>query len=215
MNQAEAERQAKLGKANEAVEKSKQELTDLKQKIESKEAADILARTAEKARLDKQLEEANKLIMMLKRENLRIRKEEEKYRSRRDEEAGLNDKLEGSHRDYSEGVDFAEELAIKEKSNYGTLMDDYESSKALNREMKNKFRSQQNQYLEEAGARLELQKCLQKIINIMNASKNKPNDVVIDVNAIVKNVETTAKGEMAELEAQFGSCADYSETDFE
>lgn len=214
MQKAETEKLEALTRANESVSKSKQELQELEDQLKSKESQEILGREAEKARMETRLEEANKLIMMLKRENIKIRKEQEKYKDRCEGESDINEKLEGSNRDFSEGFESAEERTIREKSHYGNLMDDYENAKAQNKDMKTKFRSQQNLYLEEANSRLELQKCLQKIINLINDSKNKRKDVVTDVNSIVSNVEANAKNEMAALESQFSSAfGEYTEVE--
>jgi myosin V len=215
MRQAELKQLDELNNVVEIAEKSRKELAELEEQFKAKEAQEIHGRKAEKALQDKRLQENTKLIMYLKKENTKARKELEKFRSKRDGEASNHGLLEESHRDYSENVDFAEELAIKEKTHHGTLMDEYESAKALNRDMKSKFRSQQNQYLEEANNRLELQKCMQKIMNIIEKNKNKPNGVVGEINAIVKSVESSAKSEMAALEAEFKAPGEYTETDYD
>ena len=124
--------------------------------------------------------------------------------------------LEGSNRDFSEGCNFAEELALLEQSSYDVMTTDYESSKALNKELKFQFRSQQSMYLEVAHERLELQKCLKTVMTIIDESKNKPNHIIDELNSVVASVEAIAKAEMSALETQFTSAdsGEYSETEF-
>jgi myosin heavy subunit len=216
MRQTERESLETLKAATENADKNKRALKEQEEQYKALEAQKIHARKAEKALLDKRLEENTKLIMYLKKENTKACKGLEMFRSRCNDEASNNGLLEGSHRDFSESVDFAEELAIQEKSHYGSLLSEYESAKAFNREMKDKFHSQQNQYLEEANSRLELQKCLKKIIDIIDMSKNKPNAIVSDINAIIKGVEASAKSEMSVLEEEFDAApGEYTEAEYD
>jgi hypothetical protein len=96
------------------------------------------------------------------------------------------------------------------------MMIDYESSKALNKDLKSRFRSQQSMYLEVAHERLELQKCLKTVMTIIDRSKNKPNHIIDELNSVVANVEAIAKAEMTALEIQFSNAdtGEYSETEF-
>jgi myosin V len=210
--------EARLKASVEKAAKRKKELADLEEQFKAEEAQEIHGRAAEKALQDKRLEEATKLIHYLKRENLKARKELEKYRAKRDGELSTNGILEDSVRDFSANCNFAEELAILERNNNDSMMNDYESSKALNRELKHKFRTQQNLYLEIASSRLDLQKCLKKIMIIIDESKGKPNNAAVrELNRVVSDVENMAKSEMAALEAQFSNYrpGDYTETEYE
>jgi len=216
--QEERKKRDALMKINEVKEQSKEELEELKKQFDATEQNEIIGRKAILAQQEQQLEESKKLIMFLKKENKKVRKENAKYTGKRDEEASTNGILEESHRDFSEGVGVAEERAIKEETHNGALMSDYDQSRALNREMKHKFRSKQDEYLVEATARLELQKTTAKIITIIDNNKNKPNSVVREINTIVANVESFSKGKMAALEKEFcEECpqGDYTDTDYE
>lgn len=216
MLQAARDSHESVNAATENVVKKKRELRDLEKLYNAEEAQEIHKCNTEKAILDKRLEENMKIIIYLKKENTKACKALEKYRSKCGDENSSNEMLEGSHRDFSESVDFAEELAIKEKTQYGSLLSEYVSAKALNKEMKKRFHSQQNQYLKEANSRLELQMCLKKIINIIDKSKHKPNEIVGEINAIVKNVEASAKSQMSALEEEFYTApGDYTEAENE
>jgi len=207
-----------LRKIYDMNEQRKKELAELKQAMDDMEQNEIVARRACLAMQEKQLEDNKRLIMLLKKENKRARKENAKYSGKRDEEIGTRDVLEASNRDMSEGVDLWEDLNIKEESHNGALMSDYDQSKALNRELKAQFRGQQNQYLEQAHARLELQKTMAKIITMIDGHKKKPNHLVHAINEIVEIVETMSKREMATLEDQFDEeCpqGEYTESEYE
>ena len=196
-------------------EQKKQELEELKKSLDAMEMHDITARRDELARQENQLEENVKLINMLKKENKRVQKENARYTNKRDEEMSNHDIMETTLRDLSEGVGTWEELNIREEAHNGNLMSEYEQAKIVNRDLKCQFRSQQAGYLEEANARLELQKLLAKVITTIDGHKKKPNHLVLEINAIVQNVEGMAKGEMAALEATYTeSCpqGEYTET---
>jgi hypothetical protein len=60
-------------------------------------------------------------------------------------ESSTNGVLEQSNRDMSETIGMEEELTIMEKTHLGALKSDYEMAKDYNRDMKAKFRSQQNE----------------------------------------------------------------------
>ena len=200
---------------HESNQQKKQELDHMKHTLEASEMHKITARRAEVARQEKQLEENIKLINMLKKENKRARKENAKCTGKRDEELSSHDILEETLRDLSEGVGTWEELNIKEESHNGSLMSEYEQAKVLNRDLKCMFRSQQAGYLEQANARLELQKLLAKVITTIDGHKKKPNHLVSEINAIVQSVEGMAKSKMSALEAEFiESCpqGEYTET---
>lgn len=201
---------------HESNQQGKRELEDLKKDMDAEEHREITARRIELARQEKQLEENIKLINMLKKENKRARKENAKYTGKRDDEVSNRDIMEASLREYSEGVDTWEELNIKEETHNGILMSEYEQAKALNRDLKSQFRGRQNEYLEVATARLELQKLLAKLITVIDGHKKKPNELVHEINALVQVVEGNAKSEMAALEAEFiEDCpqGEYTETE--
>ena len=205
-----------LKSASDKAAQRRQELEEISQQLKADETEGIHKRAGEKVAQEKQLEEALKLINYLKRENHKARKEQEKVRAKLDGISDTNEGLEGSVRDFSEGCNFAEELALMEQSSNDAMMNDYESSKALNKDLKNQFRSQQSMYLEVAHSRLELQKCLKSIVTIIDDSKNKPNHILDEINSIVAGVEAAAKGEMSALEMQFSSTdtGEYTETEF-
>ena len=216
MRKADEENTRALESANVKAAKRRQELAEINEKLKADEAEGIHKRAGEKAAQELQLEEATKMIHYLKRENQKARKEQEKVRDRLDGIVGTNEVLEGSNRDFSEGCNFAEELALLEQSSNDVMMMDYESSKALNKDLKSRFRSQQSMYLEVAHERLELQKCLKTVMTVIDQSKNKPNHIINELNSVVAGVEAMAKAEMAELETQFcnGDTGEYSETEF-
>lgn len=200
---------------NESNQQSKQELDELKNSLADMQKHDITARRAELARQEKQLEENVKLINMLKKENKRVQKENARYTGKFDEEMSNHEILEDTLRDLSEGVGTWGELNIREETHNGSLMSEYEQAKIVNRELKCHFRSQQAGYLEEANARLELQKLLAKLITTIDGHKKKPNHLVLEINEIVQNVECAAKSEMAALDDKFTeSCpqGEYTET---
>ena len=216
MRKADEENARALKCASDKAAKCKQELAEIAEKLKADEDEGIHKRAGEKAAQDKQLEEAIKLINYLKRENQKARKEQEKIQAKLNGVTETNEVLGDSVRDFSEGCNFAEELALMEQSSNDVMMIDYESSKALNKELKGRFRTQQSMYLDVAHSRLELQKTLKTIMTIIDESKNKPNHIIDELNSLVAGVEATAKAEMLALEAQFSNdgTGEYSETEF-
>jgi hypothetical protein len=131
-------------------------------------------------------------------------------------ESSTNGVLEQSNRDMSETIGIEEELTIMEKTHLGALKSDYEMAKDYNRDMKAKFRSQQNEYLFVANERLSLQQCLKQILEIIDKHPSKSNKFVPEINGVVQRVESTTKRLVAELEAAFpGDTAEYTEVGYD
>jgi myosin-5 len=214
LRQADREAAETVEKAERCKFQVKHELEELDEKCRAQEE-EIRARNIEKALQEKRLEEAKKLIIFLRKENKKALKQRDRARDKCDNEASNNGLLEESNCDLSEGVDVAEEMTIKEKTHYEVLNTEYEEAKATNKLLKSQFRSKQNEYLDVANGRLELQKTLQKILTIIEKSQKKPKSLVGEINAIVRQTEGFAKAHMAALEAEFSNDdqGEYTETD--
>jgi myosin-5 len=169
------------------------------------------------AQQNKKLEEMAKIIKMLKRENKTAREHLAKVQGQHGVLADNCHKLSESCSNLGEQFNAEEPGAIRVSDRFESLGDRLSNAKADNRDYKSKVSKMQDQYMEQAQARLNLQKAMAKILRLIQDGAGNP-DVVEETVVIALECESDCKAEMAALEAQTsfssGLMADVSEASF-
>ena len=219
---------AKLSKLRKDIDRStadgKRELDDLaEQKKElQRECEELQQQTnddARKAALDqpkmilaqqtKKIEEMVKLIKLLKKENEKCRQAQDKIKERIDRFTVNQEKLSESCSNMGEQFDAQEHETIRVSDKNENLHDRLANEKAFNKDMKMKVQAMQDQYMEQAQARLNLQKTMARVLRLIQDDAKNP-DIVEDTVVIALECESDCKAEMASLEAQtsfsYGLC---------
>ena len=146
-------------------EKSRMELNELKKSFSQETEEQIKFRQVVVISQDKSIEENEKMIKYLKRENLRARKERSKIQSKLDDAKSLALKVNGAHHELVGAIDKTA-LAIIHDGNIHELV---KEAKSESKKMSSEVAKMQRKYLDEAKKRLQLQKSVARIITAVQS----------------------------------------------
>jgi len=147
--------------------------------------------------------ESNKTNMdFLKKEHKKIKKSYEKVKKKFDELAKNNKKL--MEQNEMAGSAFGDEndgaMSVHKKNE--TLMESYELVKKNNKQMKEDVSSKQKEYMATAEARLEYQKTMARILNLIQ-DNCKDNQLIEDTVCLALDTERDSKMLMSEIDAEY------------
>jgi chromosome segregation ATPase len=194
--------------ADDRRSQAKKDKIDLAAKLEKAQKKDGEAKVVLKQQ-EAKLEETKKMILVLKKENKKVRLQYDKLlqksqaaRSDAERHLAYNENA-GSN---FEGLD-EETTKVSEKND--DLVEKFEKERDENKRLVKLVRNMQDQYMTEAENRLKIQQGLAKILNIVQGDCKDP-DIVEDAIVIALECETGAKSEMDGLDAME---EDLTETD--
>ena len=141
-------------------EQSRIELNDLKQSRLQDTEEEVRIRQVVTVSQDKSLEENEKMIKYLKRENLRARKERSKVQLKLDEAKALAVKINGAHDSLVGAIDKTAQQIIHD----GNIHELVKEAKSDSKKLSSEVAKMQAKYMEEAKKRLQLQKAVARII---------------------------------------------------
>ena len=201
----------------EAQEEQKQKLEELKERKREAEKVieDLKEQTGEEARKalmepkklaaqqTKKLNEQTKLIEFLKKENKKIRKDNEKVKSKYDVVKANNEKLINANERTGDDFEDLNESTAKVHGKNEELTSTLEKAKKDNKRLKDECMKKQDEYMGQAETRLEYQKTMARILNMIQ-DKSKDPQLVEDTVCVALECESEAKAIMAALEAETG-----------
>ena len=205
IQQAELDQAKKLAEINKRKEEAQRELDGLKESTGDEARAAIMEPKKIAAQQKKKLEDAVKTIESLKKENKKIRKDHAKIKSKWDVVMVNNDKLMTMNEGCGQNFEEKEDLMRKVDTKNMTLMDELDEAKSTNAELKEECMEKQDDYMTQAETRLEYQKTMARILNLIQES-SKDARLVEDTCAYALDCEGEAKGIMAALEAETADC---------
>jgi hypothetical protein len=153
------------------------------------------------AQQKKKLDEQTKMIDFLKKENKKIRKEHEKIKSKFDVVKGNNDKLLKANEEAGNSFEATDTSSMRVHERNEKLTTNLENAKADNKRMKAECMSAQDKYMSQAETRLEYQKAMARILNMIQETLREP-QLVEDTVCLALDCEAEAKSVMAALEAE-------------
>ena len=153
----------------------------------------------------KKLEDHTKMIEFLKKENKKIRKENAKVKSKYDNVVENNEKLMSSNEGCGDSFEVKEDDMRKVDTKNMTLLDELDDAKESNKELKEECTQKQDDYMSQAETRLEYQKAMARILNLIQET-SKDAQLVEDTCVFALDCEAEAKGIMAALEAETADC---------
>jgi DNA repair exonuclease SbcCD ATPase subunit len=149
----------------ERNEQSRKEVHELKL-ASSKDTEDqIKFRQVVAVSQDKMLEEKEKMIKYLKRENIRARKDRSKIQSKLDETKSLSMQINGAHNEIVGAIDKTAQAIIHD----GNIHEQVREAKMESKKLSLEVAKMQSKYMEEAKKRLQLQKSLATIITAVQS----------------------------------------------
>ena len=155
----------KVQAALDRNEQSRKQLDELKLSCAKDTEEQIKLRQVVVISQDKSLEENEKMIKYLKRENIRARKERSRIQSKLDETKSMAKKINGAHNEIVGAIDKTA-LAIIHDGNIHELVRD---AKCESKKLSAEVAKMQCKYLEEAKKRLQLQKSTARIITAVQS----------------------------------------------
>ena len=191
----------RLKEAEDRKKKAEEELEDLKEKTSEKARKAMMEPKKIAAQQKKKLDEQTKLIDFLKKENRKIRKDNDKIKSKHNVVKKNNDKLVKANE--STGTDFESmnDDAGKVNDRNEELISTLEQAKVDNKNLKDDCMRRQDDYMSQAETRLEYQKTMARILNMIQDASKEP-QIVEDTVVIALECEAESKSIMAALEAE-------------
>lgn len=201
IKEEEQERERKLEELRERKEQAEQDTKDLEKKT-SEEAKRALKEPKKLAAVQKKkLEEQAKMIDFLKKENRKNRKAHEKIKSKFDVVKENNEKLVRASENAGDEFDLLNGKSRRVNDKNEDYMSRLELAKKGNKELKQDCMRKQEEYMTQAETRLEYQKTMARILNMIQDTSKDPG-IVEDTVVIALECEAEAKSIMAELEAE-------------
>ena len=200
MEEADRDFEKHMADAKERKELAEKKIEELKEETGEEARKRILEPKKIQATQKKKLEEQAKLIEMLKKENKKARKEFEKWDDKFEVVKKNNDKLVKANEEAGNEFETIDSNASKVHEKNEKLLDALEKAKADNKRMKDECSQRQDDYMTQAETRLEYQKTMARILNMIQDTC-KDSNLIEDTVCVALECEAEAKTIMAELEA--------------
>jgi myosin V len=203
MEEADEEKKQRLQDIAERRAKAEEDIEDLREQTGEEAKKAILEPKKLAAQQKKKLEEQTKLIEFLKKENKKIRKEHDKVKAKYDVVKANNNRLIEANE--NTGMDFEDlnEAAGKVHGKNEDLTSTLEKAKKDNKILKESCIKKQDDYMSQAETRLEYQKAMARILNMIQDQSKDP-ALVEETVVLALECEAEAKAVMAALEAETG-----------
>lgn len=199
--EADMNRKNRLQKAKQDKEDKLTNIADLKAQIENLESSKIKETAALKVRQQYQLNENMKLIAFLKKENKRVQKRQIKTEFEHNDASETSEKLNASMNFADKSLSDLNVSATKTEIRHKSLAEQFRDTQTLNKELRLDVDKSQDKYMEEARARLQLQKGINQIVStVQKKCRNK--GLVEDVIVTALSVENETKAIMAGLDVE-------------
>jgi chromosome segregation ATPase len=187
-----------LKAADDRRSKANQEKVGLAHKLEKAKKEDGLS----KVQLKKQqtrLEETKKMILVLKKENKKVRGQYDKLLEKTTSTRADAERHLSYNENAGENFEGLDEETAKVSDKNDDLMENFEKVRDENKRLVKVVRNMQDKYMAEAENRLKMQQGMAKILNLVQGACKEP-DVVEDSLVIALECETEAKSEMDALD---------------
>lgn len=185
------------------IKKTEDETEDLKEKTSDAAREQIMEPKKQKAAAEAKIASNLKLVETLRKENKKIKKENEKIKKKYDEIKKNNKKLLKSNETSGGNFEGENDEMMKVHEKNEKFLDDLENAKDKNRDMKEACQEKQAEYMNTAEARLEFQKTMARILNLIQ-DNCKDRQLIEDTSSVAHTCEAESKAIMAALEAEYG-----------
>eukprot|EP00977_Amphora_coffeiformis_P004681 scaffold1001_cov169-Amphora_coffeaeformis.AAC.28 len=193
----------KVEESLQRAQDMRREIDDMKERFEEEKRHLLNEPKTELAQQRKKLEEGRKLITFLKKENKKIRGNFEKTAKQHEELMSTSSKILDINSLLGGSFDDLNEEATKVHSKNSDLSSIRMSEKELNEDLRSKVTKVQDMYMDQANARLELQRSMARILNLIQENC-RDGSIVEEAIVLALQCESEAKSEMAALEISTG-----------
>ena len=203
MEEADEYKRQKMQEVADRKAKAEEEIEALREQTSEEARKALMEPKKLAAQQKKKIEENTKLIEYLKKENKKIRKDHDKIKSKYDVVKSNNDKLIENNESTGDNFDDLNETTGRVHQKNEDLTASLEKAKKDNKKLKEKCMGKQEEYMTQAETRLEYQKTMARILNMIQ-DQSKEQQLVEDTVVIALECEAEAKAIMAALEAETG-----------
>jgi myosin-5 len=203
IEEAEEEKRQKLEEINERKKAAEADIEELKEQTGEEARKALMEPKKLAAQQSKKLGEQTKMIDFLKKENKKIRKDHEKVKGKYDVVKANNENLINANETTGDSFEDLNDSTGKVHGKNEELTSTLEKAKKDNKRLKEECMKKQDDYMGQAETRLEYQKTMARILNMIQ-DKSKDSQLVEDTVCIALECEAEAKSVMAALEAETG-----------
>eukprot|EP00527_Entomoneis_sp_CCMP2396_P003980 CAMPEP_0198149142 /NCGR_PEP_ID=MMETSP1443-20131203/45149_1 /TAXON_ID=186043 /ORGANISM="Entomoneis sp., Strain CCMP2396" /LENGTH=1107 /DNA_ID=CAMNT_0043814071 /DNA_START=17 /DNA_END=3340 /DNA_ORIENTATION=- len=193
----------KIQEVSDRKAKAEEEIEALREQTSEDARKALMEPKKLAAQQKKKIEENTKLIDYLKKENKKIRKDNDKIKTKYDVVKSNNEKLIENNENTGENFDDLNESTGQVHQKNEDLTVTLEKAKKDNKKLKERCMGKQEEYMSQAETRLEYQKSMARILNMIQ-DQSKEQQLVEDTVVIALECEAEAKAIMAALEAETG-----------
>jgi hypothetical protein len=151
--------------ARERNENTRREIEAMKRQFAHDEAEKIQQRRVEQAEEERRIEEAKKLIAYLTKENKRARKENLKVKTKHDKESKKNEVIVGANNSINEKLQREQDFSDRGEKLKQLVKDKIKAAKDEHKSLTDLVVEHQIMYMDQAKARLKLQKAMAQILS--------------------------------------------------
>jgi hypothetical protein len=201
MKEADEDKKARVQQAMDDKEQLEKEVEELKVLTSEDNKRALMEPKKIATRQKKKLEESARMIDFLKKENKTIRKAHDKMSEKFAVVQKNNDKLLKVNEDVGGDFENVDSSAAKVNDKNESLVKSLEKAKNDNKQLKEDCMTRQEDYMIQAETRLEYQKTMARILNMIQETSKEP-QIVEDTTCIALECESESKSVMAALEAE-------------
>jgi myosin heavy subunit len=201
MAEADEEGKVRVQQAKDDKEVLEKEVEELKVLTSDDNKKALMEPKKIAAQQKKKLEESAKMIDFLKKENKTIRKAHDKMSDKFDVVKTSNEKLLKVNEDVGGSFENIDASAARVNEKNESLIAALEKAKNDNLQLKEDCMKRQEDYMTQAETRLEYQKTMARILNMIQETSKEP-QIVEDAVVIALECESESKSVMAALEAE-------------
>jgi myosin-5 len=201
MKEADESRKERVKEAKEYKEQLEAEIAELKENTSDDAKKLLMEPKKVAAQQKKKLDEQSKMIEFLKKENKKIRKDHDKIKEKFGVVQKNNDKLLKVNESVGGNFEDVDDSATKVSDKNENLIAALEQAKVDNKQLKEDVAKRQDDYMTQAETRLEYQKTMARILNMIQEASKEP-QIVEDTVVIALECEAESKSIMAALEAE-------------
>jgi myosin heavy subunit len=201
MQEADDDKKVRVQEAKDNKAQLEKDIEELKELTSADNKKALMEPKKIAARQKKILEESKSLIETLKKENKTIRKAHDKASDKYAVVKENNDRLLQVNEDVGGNFEDVDSSATKVNDKNESLIAALENAKNDNVKLKADCMTRQEDYMTQAETRLEYQKTMARILNMIGDTC-KEQKVVEDTHTIALECEATSKTIMADLEAE-------------
>jgi myosin-5 len=201
MKEADDDGEKRIQEAKDEKNQLERDIEELKELTSDDNKKALMEPKKNAAQQKKKLEEHSKMIEFLKKENKKIRKEHDKLADKFADVRKNNDRLLQVNEDVGGDFEHVDSSASKVNDKNESLIEGLEKATKDNKQLKEDCMKRQEDYMTQAEIRLEFQKTMARILNMIQERSKEP-QVVEDSVIIALECEAEAKSIMAVLEAE-------------